>query len=74
MKYIFTDEDGRNYQREKKREIIIQAEKMEKEIIKIKFVSSEKDFLSIILTKKEATGMVSAIIASNSGCECKVSI
>ena len=73
MEYTFTDWDKRDYTRTTIGKIRIESEYLSNENIKISLLDSKKDFLSIILTKKEAAAIISALNAANSECKCGIS-
>jgi len=74
MKYTFTDLDERSYERKTKGEIRIEAEQISKEKIKISLTESGKSFIDLILSRKEAVGIINALSVASSECKCIISI
>ena len=66
-KYTFTDLDERSYERKTKGEIRIEAEQISKEEIKISLTESGKSFIDLILSRKEAVGIINALSAAMNG-------
>ncbi len=74
MKYSFTDWDRRKYNRETKGEIRIEAGQISIKEVKISLLDSGKSFIDLILSKKEAAAVISALNAANYECKCTISI
>jgi len=74
MKYTFTDWDDRSYERETKGEIRIEAGQVSGEEVKISLKDSGKSFLGLIISRKEATAIISALNAANYEFKCTITI
>jgi hypothetical protein len=74
MKYAFTDWDERKYERKTKGEIRVEAGQVSGEEVKFSLTDSGKSFLSLTLSRKEATGIISALNAAVYGCKCTITM
>jgi len=75
MEYVFTDWDNRSYKRQaKEQETTIEAEHISTEKIKISLKKSGRSFVELILSKKEAAGIINALSAANSECKCTITM
>lgn len=74
MEYVFTDWDNRSYKRKSKEKISIEAEHISSEQVKISLKESGEGFVELILSRKEAAGIINAVSAANSECKCIITM
>lgn len=74
MEYVFTDWDNRSYKRKSKEKISIEAEHISSEQVKISLKESGEGLVELILSRKEAAGIINAVSAANSDCKCIITM
>ena len=74
MEYVFTDWDNRSYKRKSKEKISIEAAHISPEQVKLLLKESGKGFIDLILSRKEAAGIINALSAANSECKCIITM
>lgn len=74
MEYVFTDWDNRSYKRKSKEKISIEAGHISSEQVKISLKESGEGLVELILSRKEAAGIINAVSAANSDCKCIITM
>lgn len=74
MEYTFTDKDRRSYKRKTKKPLTIKSEQNDSRMVEIFFLESGNRIFSLILDRREAAGIISALSAATADCKIEVSI